>query len=127
MAEVLIIARDWTPRVLTRAQLEEEGHEVTGRLTLEEGLLELRTHPRSYDVVIFDTKEQELAPRLLLRLARAGPPVVVLAGQLDRSQLEKSGAVFDRVLTRPVFVGDLVSATRDALHGAPAPRPASSH
>ncbi len=125
MAEILVIAQDWTPRVLIRAQLEEEGHAVTGCLTLDEGLLHLKTRPGGFDAVILDTAGQTLRSQALRRLAVAGPPVLVLTGALDRDELERDGLPWARVLVRPVFVGDVVRHVDGLLAAASTSRSAS--
>jgi len=118
MASILLIAQEWTPRVLMRAQLREEGHDVAGCLTLDEGLLLLRRHPSGYDAVILDTLGQESSPRALARLASAGPPVLVLTGPYDLASVDLAGLGFRQVLVRPVFVGDVVAAVRKMLRAA---------
>jgi len=115
MASILLIAQGWTPRVLIRAELEEEGHDVTGCLTLDEGLLLLRQHASRYDAVILDTLGQETSPRALARLASAGPPILVLTGPYDLASIDLAGLGFRQVLVRPVFVGDVVTAVRKIL------------
>ena len=115
MAGILIVAREWTPRVLVRAQLEEEGHEVTGRLTLDDGLLDLRAHPRAYSAVVVDTASQDLSGQTLRRLAAASPPVILLTGPFDLPSVAEITELFARVLVRQVSVGDVVDAVRDVL------------
>lgn len=115
MAQILVVAREWTPRVLIRAQLEEEGHEVTGCLTASEALLRLRARQHQFDAIILDTMGQELTSPAISRLVKAGPPVLVVTGPYDSAAIDLTSLGARHALTRPVFVGDVVAAVRQLL------------
>ena len=118
--DVVLLAVEWQPRALIRAQLIEEGFEVvaTDDWNTMRQHLQGRSKPR---LVIVDLKglpnpEQVVHElRVLMRPAR----VIVLTAMGTVSPTSIEGAGFD-VLPRPIVIEKIVRAARAAMRSADA-------
>ena len=113
-SRIWLIARDWTLRALVRAQLLEEGHEVTA--------------VEDWEALADLIQDDVMAPALIIaELAGDEPPhVVALLRSLPvrRLVIRGSGAPsvealrsagVDAVLSRPCTVGEVILAARALL------------
>ncbi|MBI4482629.1 MAG: hypothetical protein HY652_07035 [Acidobacteria bacterium] len=111
---IFIVGEEWKPRTLIRAQLREEGFEVTGLETLEEAEQLVRRGIAFPDLLIYDTPAQTLDLNTLQRLkawaARSSVLVSTSASALAGMDLEREG--LHHVLVRPFLIEDVVRKVR---------------
>lgn len=121
MAEILLISHQWHPRALVKAQLEEEGHQVTGVALLAEAMGRLTPGRARFDLVILDTLGQPCDEGSLARLreAAAGTPIIICTGPYDLAQADFGALGFRHMLVRPFFIGDLVRLVAQVFGNAP--------
>jgi len=117
MSEIILVAREWKARTLLRAQLLEEGYEVTALRTIEEAMMLLcrgMVRPR---LIILDTIGQSLKEPMLTDLqALAGnAPILVCTGPFDLARLDFEEVGLTNLLVRPFTVGDVVNAVCEIL------------
>jgi DNA-binding response OmpR family regulator len=112
--EVLLIGRDWKTRALLRAQLLEEGVDVEAYETFADALEVLLLGPR---LIVADLSASENASEELEQLATRSKrvPIWILSSRslTPDAGLETRG--FERVLFRPLQLGDLVSQIKRRL------------
>jgi CheY-like chemotaxis protein len=117
-ARIWLIAPDWEVRALVRAQLLEEGYDVTameGWEAVEARLQAEEVAPPA--LVIAELTGDE--PPAILTLLRAFPARrLVLRGAGAPAAEALRAAGIDAVLSRPFSVGDVVRAARAVLGGA---------
>ena len=107
---VLIVMPDQWPRALLRAALREEGHDAVGTRNIDSAL---RIRPDEPDrgpirLVVVDQAALKGAEDKLDRLlSRHNAPSTLL---LARPTLAAPSGPWDRVLQRPVSVGEIVAA-----------------
>jgi DNA-binding NarL/FixJ family response regulator len=109
---LLIIGREWRPRTLVRAELQEAGHDVIAVESWDEAELLLLKHAIHPEAVVFDVEGEDNAPAALRTLVRFVPPArVVVLTQSSALPAGEVGAVGPvTVLARPFSVGDVVEA-----------------
>jgi DNA-binding response OmpR family regulator len=117
MDRVLLIAADWQFRALVRAQLLEEGFEVNAFPAPDVALAHLLRGGEPPQAIILDAEGVELEARLVSNLWQvAGKvPLLLCGGVSSRAALSQEGLPPARVVWRPLRVGDVVQAVREAL------------
>jgi hypothetical protein len=114
----VLLAAEWQPRVLIRAQLIEEGFEVVATDTWPMMRRHLRPglKPR---IAIIDLKGLTDAERVLndVRVLMNPDRVLVLTALEAAPAADAKGLGF-RVLSRPVAIEDVVRAAADAIDPA---------
>jgi hypothetical protein len=121
--DVVLLAAEWQPRALIRAQLIEEGYEVvatdswqTMRRHLRPGmkprlaLVDLKGLPDPVNV-LNDLHVLMKPDRVLVLTALGTTPV---------SEIERLGF---HIVSRPVLIANIVGAARDTIRAATWPRP----
>jgi DNA-binding response OmpR family regulator len=107
--DILLVSGDWRLRVPLRAQLGEDGYEVTALETWDEAELLLRVRALAPRIVIVDVQEEANPEAVLRTLAglAADRSVLVLTAPsaLPPSAVRALG--FDAVLTRPFRIRDV--------------------
>jgi DNA-binding response OmpR family regulator len=108
---VWIVDADQWPRAYLRAELIERGYDAIGFTTLE-AMLE-RLARRAVDpprVVVVSVEGQAVTPPRLAVLARHPTKVVLTGGAAALAAPPLRDASADRVLPRPVSLGELADA-----------------
>lgn len=108
MATVILIAKDWQARALTRAQLIEEGVDAEAYLTTRaafEGMGEILPALVVADLTQSDDLEAEIGE--LEKWAHQIPIWIIAGRDLIAGKLLR-GRGFELVLFRPIDVGELV-------------------
>lgn len=130
-ADVLLVCADWRLRAPLRAQLVEDGHDVTALETWDEAELLLRTRALRPRAIVFDLEGDSNPQASLATLARRGDPapVVVLTSLAALPAGEVRALGFVHVLPRPFMIRDVEAALRRVLPlggvGGPSPPPAT--
>ena len=114
MRDVLLIGKDWKARALLRAQLLEEGVKVKAYETAADALdgLVQGTHLIIADLSASEQPSVEL-DQLALWAKRI--PTWLLASHSVIAENAVRGRGFERVLFRPVLVGELVAEIKERL------------
>lgn len=113
--DIVILASEWQPRALLRAQLIEEGFNVVATDTwpMMRGYLRPGSKPR---LAIVDLHNLAHPQEILRDLAVLMKPRLVLvlraAGTMAQTEIEDLGF---RVLNRPITIDDIVAAARAVL------------
>lgn len=113
--DIVILAAEWQPRALLRAQLIEEGFEVvaTDAWPMTRHHLRTGSKPR---LAIVDLKSLPDPERVLddLRVLMKPDRVLVVsaAGTISRPDIERRGF---HALPRPVVIDDVVGAVRQLI------------
>ena len=110
--EIALIMKDWQERAFIRAQLIEEGYEVTGIETIQKAIARLCQGTLEPHLIILDTSGQDLDDKFLadLRALTGNAPIIVCSGPYDLAGFDPQGAKPNRVLVRPFTVRELVEA-----------------
>lgn len=117
MAQVVLIGRDWKTRALLRAQLLEEGVEAAAYETPADAVQAFSNHPTLILADISGSDEPSSELDQLARWARFIPAWILASRSLiGGSALEGRG--FERIIFRPVTIGDLVAAVKMRLNTA---------
>jgi len=119
MALILLSGSDWTSRALLRAQLIEEGFDVEAHECVEEwvrGLWACKTTPALVIADLFESAHPSEDVVMLSRWAKLAP-IWVLAGHGGAEAESLDGRGFERVLYRPIEIGELVQAIKQRLAG----------
>jgi len=120
--DIVLLATEWQPRALIRAQLIEEGFEVVATNTWPMMRRHLRpgVKPR---LALVDLKGLSNPLTLLndLRVLMNPDHVLVLTalGTTPASEVERVGF---RTVSRPVVIEDVVRAAREAIRSATSPQ-----
>jgi hypothetical protein len=113
--DIVILAMEWRPRALIRAQLIEEGFDVaaTNTWSMMRRYLQPGSKPR---LVIIDLHDLERSQDVLRDLAVLMKPsrVLVLRSSGTVTQTEIEGLGF-RILNRPLTIKDIIAAARAVL------------
>ena len=117
MPDVLLIGRDWTARALLRAQLLEEGVEVKAFETAADALEGL-VHSATLIVADISANDQPSVELDQLALWAKRIPTWLLASHSANAECAIQGRGFERVLFRPVMVGELVRDIKERLNQA---------
>jgi hypothetical protein len=113
--DVVLLAADWQPRALIRAQLLEEGFEVVATDTWPTMRRHLRPgeKPRLAIVDLKDLPEPlEVLQGLRLLMRPERVLVLVALGTLAQADVERLGF---RALPRPFAIGDVIGAASAIL------------
>ena len=127
---LLLLAADWQTRALTLAELKERGHQVLALPGLRWGLKALLQDRVDPPLVFVDVKDDDfVSPEEIRHLRELLPDaaVVLLTGVFERESYAPLESVVDRVLVRPISIGEIVQAIEEELanvHGRD-PRPES--
>jgi len=117
MKQILLAAADWQFRALVRAQLIEEGYEVTAVPGIEHALFLLIRRRIRPDLVIVDTVGQSVTPEHLADLRRLldDTPALICTGVYQRGAFDFTALGFPHILVRPFRVGEVVRAVRQVI------------
>jgi DNA-binding response OmpR family regulator len=117
MDEILIIAAGWQFRALVRAQLVEEGFEVSAWPALEFALAHLLRGGGQPQMIVLDAEGIEIKARMVSDLWQlAGQvPLLLCGGASSRAALSQADLPPATILMRPFRVRDVVLAVRKAL------------
>jgi DNA-binding response OmpR family regulator len=115
--KILLIAADWRFRALVRAQLLEEGFEVSAWPSLESALAYLLRGGQPPQLILLETEAVEIEARMVSDLWQlAGQaPLLLCGGASSRGTLGGEGWPPATVLMRPFRVRDVVQKVRHAL------------
>ncbi len=123
-AEILLVAADWRSRTLLLAELQEAGYDVVALPSLEVALAALAGGRLSPALVILDTQgDPDASPRRigqLVNLLEEDVPLVLIVGVYDARTLASLRERVALWLSRPLRVGDVLTAMRRI--GFPPPR-----
>lgn len=108
---------DQWPRALLRAELTELGYDAVGALDLEHAQQYPPSEPGRGPVRLIIVEQSVLAGDALdrLRQRHGGPPVILLTG----GAAPEPPGPWDRVLRRPISIGEIAEAVRSLV---PQPR-----
>ncbi len=102
-----------------RQMLERLGYRVTTKTSSLEALEEFRAHPQRFDLVITDlTMPKMTGDKLALEMKKIRPdvPIIICTGYSYQIPAEKiDGSGVDRVITKPLVIGELAEAIREVL------------
>lgn len=117
MGEVLLIGENWRFRALVRAQLLEEGYDVTALPSLDAAMSFLRGGGRLPRVTVFDGQglgaaEVELVD---LRHMTGKAPILHCAGLLSRYALAQEDSIAEKVLFRPFSIGNVIDEVQKLI------------
>jgi hypothetical protein len=123
MAErILLVMPDHWQRVLLRAELIERGHDAIGAESVEDALLvppsDIERGPVRVLVLDQEAAEGALAPLLPALLARHLEARTLL---LEHPTLAHSAGQWNRIVSRPVAVGEVASAIESLLSSRTVP------
>jgi CheY-like chemotaxis protein len=110
MGKVALVARDWPTRALLRAQLIEEGLEVEAVETVREALPapeELAFRPSLLVADLYSSDDPRAEIEQLAAWA-AQIPIWIVASQSLLAEPQLKGRGFERILVRPIDLGELV-------------------
>jgi DNA-binding response OmpR family regulator len=120
---VLIVMPDQWPRALLRAALREVGYDAVGAGSLAAALRVRPVEPERGPVRLIIVDQHALGDpngeRLTQLLARHGEPATML---LARTAVTVPARVWQRVLTRPVSIAEVVTVVQTLL-----PLPPEAH
>lgn len=116
-SRVVVLVADRSERALIGAQLEESLQvRVDGAESIRDALAHLLLRAA---LVIVDSTGQEIGGEEWSRLRASvrGAPILVLARNIDKLQLEQYGIQPTQVLFRPFTVGEVVARAREFIQG----------
>jgi DNA-binding NtrC family response regulator len=110
MTRVFIAGRDWQARVLLRAQLIEEGVDVEAFETVAEALASLEVAEFLPGLLVADLSASDNPPADINQLAEWASqlPIWVIATHSMIAEKNLKGHGFEKILFRPVDLGELV-------------------
>lgn len=114
-ARIVIVGADLTERALIAAELQEEEQcRIESTESIQDALAFLILRA---SLVVMDWSGLDFPSRDWPRLQAGarGAPILVLAGSVDRAQIEQLGIPPTRVLFRPLTVGQVVARARELL------------
>ncbi len=114
---VVVLAADRTERALIGAQLAESLQvRADGAESVRDAIAHLLLRA---GLVIVDSTGLDIGGEEWnkLRAAARGAPILVLARNIDRLQLEQNGIQSAHVLFRPFAVGEVVTRARELIQG----------
>lgn len=117
MSQILIAGKDWTSRALLRAQLLEEGFDVEAYDCVADAVQSLWTSRAMPALLIADLLESQDLANDVAELTQWAKllPIWIMAGRgtAGAERLESRG--FERVLFRPLDVGEFVQEIKVRL------------
>ena len=119
MAHILISGREWNARALLRAQLIEEGFDVEAYEDVQEVVDRLWSSRGPPSLLIVDLFESEKPVGDIATLSHWSKvlPIWILAGYDTAGAGTLEGQGFERVLFRPVDIGNVVQEVKERLKG----------
>lgn len=114
MAWVVLISSDWKTRALIRAQLIEEGLDVEAHDGARNALAQLEGSGPAPELLVADISTSDDPAADIDELGRLASrmPIWIIAGRaLKLKQLLESRG-FERILFRPIDLGELVERIR---------------
>ncbi len=117
MARVLVAGTDWRFRALVRAQLLEEGVEAEAYETAREalsGVRNLNALPALLVVDLFDRRDPHAELQLLAKWASLVPAWIIARPSLA-AEIEAGEIRAERVIYRPVDVGELIKEIKQRI------------
>ncbi|MGH9359320.1 MAG: hypothetical protein ACRD1O_09140 [Terriglobia bacterium] len=120
MPRVLLAAKDWKFRALLRAQLQEEGFEVTAQESTRDALNELTNLADLPKLLVADVTGSIHPVAEVDLLARWAPflPVWLILSQTVALNLDIKGLGFEWVIYRPQDMACLVDQIKNRVAGA---------
>ncbi|MBI4463377.1 MAG: hypothetical protein HY647_01625 [Acidobacteria bacterium] len=117
---ILLIGKDWKFRALLRAQLLEEGFEVKAYETVSGALEDVAQHFHPPQLILTDLSASDNPSAELEELAKwaARIPTWLLTSRTATPETEIAERGFERVLFRPIRLGELVSQIQERLKQA---------
>jgi CheY-like chemotaxis protein len=105
---LLLIGGTDTNRALLKAALEEHGYRVSAAVTRRYTNHWLSRRIKPFDLIIYDVDQAEQDAEFWpeLRQSANGSRIMVIASVFDQSNYQAVG--MDRVLRRPVAIGDII-------------------
>lgn len=123
---ILYAEDDTNLALIISGLLERSGHAVQWVTDAEQAYSRLRAEPDAFDLVLTDLNMGGLNGLEFVRRARSLPyagRIVVLSGCLEEEILSDAQAAgADRVLSKPLGMGDLLQALDDVFRQPPAPQ-----
>ncbi len=109
MADVFLVGADWRERALVRAQLLEDGVDAEAYLTTREALRSLDRAAALPALLVADlAASADLSEEIKLLAEWADKiPVWVIASRMNREDPPLTGRGFERILYRPIDLGEL--------------------
>jgi len=113
---VWIVDSEQWPRACLRAEMIERGWDATGFARLGEALLALRQRRLAApEIIVLESRGQQLTRRDLNTLLGSGIPVILLAGNLELNDPQILHASFADVLRRPLTLGAIAEAAQSII------------
>ncbi len=114
--KLVLVAKEWKPRALARAQLLEEGFEVTALDTLEDAIYCIESKLRKPRLLIYENSGELLDQAALDKLRRArqlGTEVLLCVGTADRERFDREE--FKHFMVRPYSIGELLETVKSLV------------
>lgn len=114
--ELVIVAKEWKPRALTRAQLLEEGFEATALDRLEDAISYIKSKLKKPRLLIYENSGELLDQTALDKLRRVrqlGTEVLLCVGAADRERFDREE--FKHFMVRPYSIGELLEVVKSLL------------
>ncbi len=117
MITILLIVRDWKARAFIRAQLLEEGYEVSSTEDLGQAIARLCGAALRPSLIVLDTVGQDIDPSgwANLQALTDHAPLIICTGVYELNSLDLPEASAVKVLVRPFTVGEVVEAVKALL------------
>ena|SRR5579872_4115365 len=117
MSQILLVAADWQARALLRAQLIEDGLDVEAHDTVAAAIKSLWASRSLPSLLIADLSQSENPAEDIAQISQWSKllPVWILAAQSVTAPEELAHRGFEKVLFRPVDVGQLVRQIKNRL------------
>lgn len=114
---ILLIAKEWEPRILIRAQLSEEGYEVIPLRTIEEAMALLCRGAVRFNLIVLDTHSQSLKEHILadLRELAGDVPILLCTGPYDMASFDFRKVGFEHLLVRPFAIREVIDKAGQVL------------
>ena len=114
MPIVFVISKDWTLRVLVRAELRHAGLEALGMESVDDAARAM-AEGHTPSVIVLDAAEPDApAEKQALDNLAGRVPVVVVASRVERVAPPEGAAA---LLYRPVRVSEIVARVKELLAG----------
>ena len=119
MSKVLLVGKDWTARTLLRAQLIEEGVDVEAHESIQAAVARLQASKEMPELLIADLSQSENLADDISQLSQWSKliPIWVMAGHGFNDAVALEGRGFEKVLFRPLDVGNVLQQIKARLAG----------
>jgi len=117
MSRILIIALEQNTRALLMAELQERGHQVATTAELGATIPFLARRKTTFDAIVLDTQGQGVNDVNLVALRRSAgtTPILICTGAADSRRNDYASLGIDRVLVRPLFIGEIAEAVGELV------------